>query len=125
MVEPGAEELFRQQRAIHARNRRRQAVGWGCATAAVVLVAAMFWWHFGAIRFALRSSIGRPVDEVIQKAGTPVRRWPAGAFDCARGYPCEREKARGEVLFFMRMGIGYYAWFDESGHLIGFDVNSS
>ena len=118
-------DLFEQQAAIHRRNRRRRIVQAVVSGLSLLVAFWVFYWAFVDLPLRLCLSRGNIPQEVIGRAGEPLRAWKAGEFDGYEAYPGDRSKAKGPVLFFMRMGIGYYVFFDEKGALYEIDVTTS
>jgi len=108
-------DLFEQQAAVHRRNRRRRIVQAVVIGLSLLVVFGGVYWAFIDLPLRLYLSRGHVPREVIGRAGEPLRAWKAGELECYEAYPCDRSKARGPVLFFMRMGIGYYVFFDGMG----------
>ncbi len=117
-------DLFASQ--AHVR-RRLSLRCWASAllSVAAVLAAVVVAWTFLRLPIILWSSHGASVATVERRLGPPVRRWHPEEFECFPSYGCDRSKARGEVLFFIYYGIGYYAFFTESGVLYNVDVSTS
>lgn len=121
-------DLFAEQAAIRLANSRRRryarfAIVFGVAAALAFGVTA--YQEVVLVPVTLSRSRNATASEIEAKLGPPTRSWSTGTFDCYPQYPCDVAKARGEVLFYYRVGVGYYAYFDTDGRLFDFDVNGS
>lgn len=118
------EEILVQQQRWRLRNARRERVLViaGLASALlVVLVLSPLWW------FPLRVLMikGEERGGVIARLGPPQVEWGKAEFQCMADWPCTVSKVQGGVLFYPRMGVGFYLYLDEHGRVAEVEVSGS